>query len=191
MLKLCSNSTLNVFHPIALGGRTVPRRTRPPELRTAELKPDDLRNALPRLRSRIEELRAFDVDTIQSRSDPRIGALEQKIDSTLADVFGEDTHEFSRFGNTNLDHSPINMHYATPLPEVRAGVTRGFAAAVERLQTIVQRFEMEGLLTVDQVADYVKVTNKTVRRLVAWLLIEQPEGRLATSGSYGAGVRQR
>jgi len=83
------------------------------------------------------ELRAIDVSTIKERGEPRFDALEQKIDDTLVEIFGNDTLEYRRFRVHTLDTASHNYLYETPLPEVRQGYQRGIEQAASNLQTII------------------------------------------------------
>jgi len=116
------------------------RRTPPREPQVAIVTPDQMKAAIPKLKRRLEELQAIDVSTIQKRREPRFDALEQKIDSTLVDIFGNDTVEHRRY-RVMLDTASINMMYATPLHEVREGYQRGIEQAISNLQTIIELFE--------------------------------------------------
>jgi len=100
-----------------------------------------MRASLPRLRARIGDLRSLDVATIRERSDPRINALEQTINSTLADIFAPDTFEYREFGGISLDKAPMSLFEATPIGEVREGLARGIAGAIASLEAIVSLFE--------------------------------------------------
>ncbi len=66
-------------------------RYNPPKLEPANLSLSDVRNAIPKLKKRIEELESFNIDSLTDRYDPRIEALENKIDDTLVSIFGKDT----------------------------------------------------------------------------------------------------
>lgn len=116
------------------------RRTPPLQPQSANITPEQMKAAIPKLKRRIQELQAIDVSTIQHRSEARFEALEQKIDSTLVDVFGYDTIEHRRYG-VSLDTASMNMMYETPLNEVREGYQRGIEQATSNLQTIIDLFE--------------------------------------------------
>ncbi len=116
------------------------RRRTLPEPQAATLTTEDMRAAIPTLQRRIVELEAIDVETIQERGEPRLDALEQKVDSTLTDLFGHDSIEHRRFG-VMLDTASINMAYGTPIQEVQAGYKRGINQAISNLQTIIELFE--------------------------------------------------
>lgn len=65
---------------------------------------ENLRAGVKKLSRRIEELRSFDVGTITERFDAKAQALTDKINSTIADIFGRDTPEYH-------DHSIWSLGY--------------------------------------------------------------------------------
>ena len=69
------------------------------------------RQDIVRIKRRIDELRAFDPETVNVRfSDPNVTKLETAISSTLAAVFGEGTSDYNRYiGASRLDNGPIMM----------------------------------------------------------------------------------
>lgn len=75
------------------------RKSAPPPSRV--LNQNDLEEAIRKLDNRIADLKAFDVALIRERWDPRVEALEAKVDSTLAEVFGEGTPEYHRHSVTS------------------------------------------------------------------------------------------
>jgi len=97
--------------------------------------------ALPKLERRLAELRAMDVSTVQKRNEPRFYALQDKIDDTLVEIFGNDTVEYRRFRVGSMDNASINMIYETPLSEIREGYQRGLDRAITNLQTVVDLFK--------------------------------------------------
>ncbi len=119
------------------------RRSVPEKPRPASLSAQEMKSAIPKLERRIAELRAVDVSTIQTRGEPRMEALEQKVDATLVEIFGNDTVEYRRY-RVGLDTASMNYLYETPLNEIREGYRRGIDQAISTLATIVELFE-EGL----------------------------------------------
>ena len=93
--------------------------------------------AIPKLERRIGELKAIDVSTIRARRETRFDALVQKVDSTLLEIFGDNTVEYQRYRVHDLDTASINMMYETPLSEVIKGYKRGIDEAISNLQTAV------------------------------------------------------
>ena len=117
------------------------RKRKPPEPQSASLRPEEMRAALPRLRKRIEELRAVNVNEIQQRVDPDLRALEQKVKATLSDVFGPGTIEYQQFGRIYFDQARMTMYGPAPLHQVREGYARGIAQAISSLEAVVELFE--------------------------------------------------
>lgn len=69
------------------------------------------RQDIIRIKRRIDELNAFDPETVTDRfSDPNVTKLQTAISSTLAAVFGDGTTEYRRYINaSSLDNGPIMM----------------------------------------------------------------------------------
>ncbi len=116
------------------------KRTSPREPQSAVVAPDQMKAAIPKLKRRIKELQDIDVSTIQERSEPKLIALEQKIDSTLVDIFGNGTVEHRRYRVT-LDKAAINSMYEASLYEIQIGYKKGINRAKSNLQTIIDLFE--------------------------------------------------
>lgn len=114
--------------------------TEPPP--PAVLSPEQLKAAIPKLKRRIADLDQFDSESVNDRMDPRIRALESRIDDTLAEIFGPDTLDYQRYRRAaHLDRASINMMYATPLHELREGLHKGVADAKMTLKTVIDLFE--------------------------------------------------
>ena len=79
------------------------KRTTPEQPEPANLSPKQMKSGIPKLERRIAELQAIDVGTIQERGEPRLIALQQKIDDTLVEIFGNNTIEYNRYYVKNLD----------------------------------------------------------------------------------------
>lgn len=112
----------------------------PPIPPSVQLSQAAMRAAIPRLRRRIDDLRALDPDSVQERSDPRFTSVVDKIDDTLVEIFGNDTVEYRRFRVHSLDTASINV-FGTPIHEVRAGYRKGIERAISTLQTIIDLFQ--------------------------------------------------
>jgi len=65
-----------------------------------------MRNAIPKIERRIAELEQFNIDEIVDRYDPRIGAIERRLDDTLVEVLGPQTIDYDRYLINSLDHAP-------------------------------------------------------------------------------------
>ena len=71
------------------------------------LRADDLYAQIGELRCRIDDLKSFDVNTIEQRFDPRIRALGDTVNGTLADIFGRNTSAYWQHALPSLDSLPV------------------------------------------------------------------------------------
>ena len=117
------------------------KRTQQEMPKSADLTPDQMQIAIPKLLRRIKELEEMDIDTIQDRYEPRFESLEQKIDSTLVDIFGHNTIEYNRYHIFTLDTASQNLFHEASLYEVREGYKDGIKQAISNLKTIVELFK--------------------------------------------------
>jgi predicted nucleotide-binding protein len=136
------------------------RRTTPPlkperPFHTVEQKRQDIE----RLSRRINELEAFDPQSVTKRfSDPKVTEVETIIDQTLAAVFGHGTVDYERYSSAaQLDHGPVVMnmtpewigargggesHHGETI-EARRYITEGKEQALSLLRQAVRGLEEE------------------------------------------------
>lgn len=116
-----------------------------PEYHEANLSYQQMQAALPKIQRRIQDLQDFDVNSVNERSDPRIGALSQKLDTLLVSVYGSNSVEYKRYEHEMkyLDRAGHNMMYETPIEEVRTGLQEGIGAALAGLESIKSGFDEE------------------------------------------------
>lgn len=163
------------------------RSGKTPEPQPANLSLQQMELAIPRLDRRIADLSAFDVNSVNSRSDPRIGALASQLDGLLVSIFGAGTVEYNRYqwDVTRLDTASQNLHYATPIGEVREGLRRGVAKAKAHLEAIKAGF-------LEELGDAGRTsTGKTLKAYEGLELhpaIERAAGRLFRDGHYSNAV---
>jgi hypothetical protein len=74
---------------------------------TKTLRADDLLVQINELRYRIDDLRTFDVDSIEQRFDPRVRALGDTVNGTLAEIFGRNTPAYWQHALPSLDSLPV------------------------------------------------------------------------------------
>jgi hypothetical protein len=67
----------------------------PPEDRTLSVR--EMQNGIGRLGRRIEELKAFDPQSVSARRSPNLVSLETAVEDALAAVFGQATPKFKRY----------------------------------------------------------------------------------------------
>lgn len=116
------------------------QRLPPREPRFANVSLEHMKATIPILKQRIAELRAIDVDAIQEHGEARLEDLEQKIDSTLEDIFGYDTIEY-HLHRVLLDTASKSILYPTPMHETREGYKRGIELATSNLNKIIKLLE--------------------------------------------------
>ena len=115
------------------------RRRKQPELKQSEITPDMMKTAIPMLKKRIEELKAFDVETLEKRSEPAINALELKVNDTLVHIFGHESAEYHNYF-VRLNQASWNIMHETPLHEIKTGYRKGIESAISNLNTIIELF---------------------------------------------------
>src|ERR1035437_7103403 len=88
------------------------RTPKPPEKRQANLSWQQMEAAIPAIDRRLADLEAFNPNTVNDRSDARIGALTSKLDDLLVSIFGADTVEYERYkwGVTEIDTAGFNTN---------------------------------------------------------------------------------
>jgi predicted nucleotide-binding protein len=120
----------------------VPSRSTPSQPKPADITPEKMRIAIPRLEMRIAELRAFDPETVSDRYEARIGALERAIDEVLVGIFGPDTVDYRRYNSAKrLDRAGHFVGYTPPLVDIHDGFRRGKADSISILEGIITRFK--------------------------------------------------
>ena len=159
-----------------------------PQPRDARLSLAEMEAARQKIDRRLDELRAFDVDSIQDCYNPKIKALETALDNTLARIFGRDTNEFMRYIRIiNLDRASYSIGSAATLREIHEGLQRGVSEAVSVLETIKQGFEEE---LVDAGRGKAAHPLKAYEGLELDPAIAQHVGSLCRSGHYSEAVEK-
>jgi len=116
-------------------------KNRPVEQKVpANLSREQMRNAIPKIEKRIEELKQFNIEQIISSSDPRIEALEKKIDETLIEIFGHNTIDYDRYRISSLDQSLYHFG-GISLAEAKEGIKEGFLSAIVNLSSLIDTFK--------------------------------------------------
>lgn len=119
-------------------------RAKPDERRNAQLSREQMQAAIPKIERRLRELQEFDISSINSRSDPRIQALEHSLADLLDKVFGTNTIQYYRYLDiTNLDRTTVSFDYDTSIQEFGNGLKQGIESAITTLKTIMRLFTEE------------------------------------------------
>ncbi|HQP56063.1 MAG TPA: hypothetical protein PLN83_08130 [Syntrophorhabdus sp.] len=85
---------------------------------------DDLQVQIGELRYRIDDLRTFDIDSIDQRFDPRVRALGDTVNNTIADIFGRNTPSYWQHALPSLDSLPVVVGGPKLSPEELRGAYR-------------------------------------------------------------------
>jgi len=94
----------------------------------------EMANGVQSIQRRIDELKEFDVSTIQEETDPKASALVTKVNATLANIFGEGTPELARHSIGYLDRSPTSADGNYTAQEIQEGYREGIKAATAKLE---------------------------------------------------------
>lgn len=120
------------------------KRSTPTEPQRAVLTVDQMKSGIRRLQKRIEDLQAFNPQSVQKRWAPEVTTLETAIDETLTAIFGHDTVEHRRYqGATGLDHGPVIMNHKSPPFEVQQYLSEGKEKALLLLRQAVRGLKEE------------------------------------------------
>jgi predicted nucleotide-binding protein len=117
----------------------LPRKPPTPKRESKTMTPAEQRAAIGRLEARIKELRELDASTLQAGDDPPVQELEQRISSTLASIYGQNSPEYARLrGAAHLDATSYTLSFVggpgTSIAEIREGVNRGRHRAIAILR---------------------------------------------------------
>lgn len=108
----------------------------------AKLAAQQMRDAIPKLQRRIEDLKRLEPDKLTKRGDPRFEAVETKANNTLAEIFGHGTVQYNN-NRVSLDTASISFMSETPHAEIVEGYKEGIASAIANFEATVEYFEEE------------------------------------------------
>lgn len=118
------------------------RKKQPSQPESKTLSEEELRVGIRKLQRRIKDLSEFDVATIEERFDSKASALTDKINSTLADIFGRNTPEYNDHSIWSLDTLALTAggpkHHINVIREAHQ---KGINNAVTKLTGIRETLE--------------------------------------------------
>ena len=118
-------------------GKTMERTSREKQSEPKPLPADELTKAVRELDERIKDLEDFDVNTIMGRFDSKTKALEDKVNDTLAGIFGFDSAEYRKYSILTLDTLPIVLGGPRhPLPVLQQAYQKGIDDCVTKLKSL-------------------------------------------------------
>ncbi len=116
------------------------KKNEPPQ--SAHLTPDIIKKGIVKLQRRIKELENFDVSAVEKRWDAKITALTDKINNTLAEIFGHGTIEYDNYDIYDLCDLPLIMGGGSdPLYKVHESYTRGIKDAIVKMNSVKEILE--------------------------------------------------
>jgi hypothetical protein len=102
------------------------------------LSADDLQEQIGELRYRIDDLKTFDIDSIEQRFDPRVRALGDTVNNTLADIFGRNTPLYWQHALPSLDSLPVVVGGPKLSPEeLRNAYRKRINDAISKVNTTI------------------------------------------------------
>jgi len=118
-------------------------------LQAKTLRADDLELQIGELRYRIDDLKTFDVESVDQRFDPRVRALGDTVNNTLADIFGRNTPAYWQHALPSLDSLPVVVGGPKLSPEeLQDAYRRKIADAISKVTIAIGILEAKlGSLT--------------------------------------------
>src|SRR5262249_49187624 len=116
------------------------RGATPAPRQPATLSSSQIKEALPKLRRRLGEARAFDPTAMRSTDEPVASALVTAVNSTLVDVFGPESLEYQEYKVVRLYRGQFNLG-GVSADEIVSGYLKGKAHLISDLETIIKLFE--------------------------------------------------
>jgi hypothetical protein len=101
-----------------------------------------MKEAIPRLARRLQELEAVKIDRWDDRKKVELDALHRKLDETLVDILGVDTIEYRRYGVVPFSsYLVVRFNRATSPEEWAEAYRRAVADAAAKLRTAIEMFQ--------------------------------------------------
>jgi uncharacterized protein (TIGR02391 family) len=113
------------------------RTSQPQPKQPAQLSVGDMQRALPKLQRRIDEVTAIDPKHASSTHTPEFEAINDAVNATLIDIFGQDSIEYDRYSSRWLY---AGGHYigGTPHHEIIEGYEEGKKRVLVKLDSAVK-----------------------------------------------------
>lgn len=110
----------------------------------ASLTVEQMQSGIRRLQKRIDDLEAFEPESVTKRNDPEIKRLVAAIDEALIAVFGHGTIEYDRYCRAKrLDTGPIRVGYVASSREVQQYLAEDKKTSITLLKQAIAWLEEE------------------------------------------------
>jgi predicted nucleotide-binding protein len=110
-------------------------------IQPAQLAPAQKREAISRLRKRLQELEAFDPNSVDGALDPRVVALSQALDRTLVYIFGAATVDYDRYKDISALGTVLYAGGETPIATRRRYLEEDKSKAIAVIKGIITGFQ--------------------------------------------------
>jgi hypothetical protein len=112
-----------------------------PPNQPARLTPEQKRDAISRLTKRLQELEAFDPNSVDGGLDPRVVALSQALDRTLVHIFGAATLDYDRYKDISQLGKVLYVGGETPIATRRKYLEEDKSKAIAVTSGIIAGFQ--------------------------------------------------
>jgi uncharacterized protein (TIGR02391 family) len=113
------------------------RTSQPPPKQPARLSVRDMQSALPKLQRRIKEVAAIDPNQATSTYTPELEVINNTVNATVIDIFGQDSVEYDRYTEHSLYMGSHNI-VGTPLHKIIEGYEEGKKRVLLNLDAAVK-----------------------------------------------------
>jgi uncharacterized protein (TIGR02391 family) len=144
-----------------------------------------MKAAIPKIDRRLDDVEKLLCTDITHLGDPRITALESKLDALLAEIFGVDTVEYDRFRRDLASVHPGITYSGMPSHEIAESYRRRLETAKAQLAVMKSGFE-EALADAGQTM--IGKTLKAYEGLELHPAIERAAGKLFRDGHYANAI---
>ena len=105
-----------------------------------KLSHEEIEAGIRKVERRLEDLRRFDILLSQDELHSLADVLEAKINTTIAELFGDGTPDFNRHAVFSLDANPPTIsfggYHEPPLSEVQKSYQQGVDKAIAKLESL-------------------------------------------------------
>jgi uncharacterized protein (TIGR02391 family) len=114
------------------------KRTSPSSPQSAQLTPQQIRAAIPKLERRVAEWNALNVEALTEEDhDDKVEDLKRRSHATLDEVFGHDSIDYKRYRIETIDGTPLFIGRYPRIEERRPYIRKGIASAISKLESAI------------------------------------------------------
>lgn len=149
-MQRANTSVINIR--FLMEGKVAKKSPSPPTPIPAQLTPAQMKAGIIKLKRRFGDVEAFKPEEMRKLSDPVAKVLQNKIDSTLIDIFGNNSLEYDRYRVRSLYAGGLRIG-GVSLREVVEGYLEGkekvLATLSSAIETLEEKLEDNNMVTED------------------------------------------